>query len=322
MSGRASPAVDSELELGLGLAHLLNEEPGPQTSDTSALPTTASPAVAGVVHVAAPSAASLEAGMRLRSGNTLPPPPTPVAATKQGQNVAVVGEPTPDLTPQYNLWQQQQPDEHVWQQPTLARQDPNPIGYKPPATSVTRPVQSIPTGEARAQRTAPQLLAQLLTTSKAGSRAPSRASTRISMTSTQLRDMVSHALKEQADEAEEREQRLLEVQKQESQRLLRESEEREQRLLREQRRESEEREQRLLKQQKREMERVMQGVAREAATRATQDTARSLKRQQESSERARKYHEVFASSAPSPARSLHSQPRRSRSLGGHEIRPS
>ena len=42
------------------------------------------------------------------------------------------------------------------------------------------------------------------------------------------------------------------------------------------------------------MERLVTGAAREAATKATKDTAKSFKKQQERTEVARRHHQVFS----------------------------
>ena len=127
------------------------------------------------------------------------------------------------------------------------------------------------------------------------SRASTGASSRISMTSTQFRDAIDEALKAQAQEtaaqAEERERRLLQEQAKQTLEMKRE-----------------------MAAQAKQMERLVRGAAREAATKATKDAAKSFREQQERSEVARRHHQVFTSPPlPTPPGSCHLGPR-SRSL--------
>ena len=228
--------------------------------------------------------------------------------------------------------------------------DSHQVGYQPPVTGTTAPWIGVERewtdlkGQSEPElahllngldgaRAAPAMPAARRGSQTGRSRASTRASSRISMTSTQFRDAIDEALRvregEMTTQAEERERRLLQAGKRER-RLLQEqaaqAEERE--LLQEQAAQAEERERRLLQEQakqtlemKREMaaqakqmERLVKGAAREAATKATKDTAKSFKEQQEKSEVARRHHQVFTSPpVPCPPNSCHDGPR-SRSL--------
>jgi len=202
-----------------------------------------SPGLDPRVSTAAPY--TVTAGMRLRSGHTLPPFPIsgtgnlvscpPVQSSSSPQVVQTpVSLPSFPAVPTYQLWSGPLP--YTTAQPCLAttsasfdpvfenlgrlgREDPDPrlTGYIPPETR---------------------------------GRAPSRASSRVSMSSTQFRAVL-----------QDQRQQMLQEQKQMMQRLLKDT-------------------------------------AREAATRASRETAKAYLRQQEESSKARQHHEI--STAPSP----------------------
>ena len=109
------------------------------------------------------------------------------------------------------------------------------------------------------------------------SRASTRASSRISLTSTQFRDAIDEALRAQAQETAAR------------------AEQRDREMAAQIATQAEERERRLLQEQAKQMERLVRGAAREAANKASKDTAESFKEQQERSEVARRHHQVFTS---------------------------
>ena len=105
-------------------------------------------------------------------------------------------------------------------------------------------------------------------------------------TSTQFRDAIDEVLRaregEMAAQAEEQErQRDREVAAQMARRD------------RQMATQAEKRERRLLQEQAKPMERMIRGAAREAATKATKDTAKSFKELQKRSEVTRRHHQVF-----------------------------
>ena len=189
------------------------------------------------------------------------------------------------------------------------------VGYLPPATGTAAPWAVnkglMPDNETASGRELARLLNGLDGARAASampgprceshtgrSRASTRASSRISMTSTQLRDTIDEALRAQAQEtAAQAEQRDREMAAQ----LATQA--------REMAAQAEERERRLPQEQARQMERLVRGAAREAAAKATKDTARSFREQQERSEMARRHHQVFTSPpVPTPPGSCHHGP--------------